>query len=112
MLTYAHPIYYQGLEDDTFGYSDVLIPAIVTHLTATYFTLTASDIETNQGKLTKACNTNDPIENLRSNIKIIRSISTQGSKTISDETTIQLILLALEKTYVHSHAIKTCHNKD
>jgi hypothetical protein len=50
------PIYYQDLEDDTFGYANVHIPAIITHLTTTYGTLTASDLEVNRDKLTEAWN--------------------------------------------------------
>jgi hypothetical protein len=106
------PIYYQDLKDDTFGYADVRIPAIITHLTTTYGTLTASDLEINQDKLTQAWNPDDPIENLWKNIKIVRAIATQGGEPISNGTTIQLTLLTLGKTGVHSHAIKTWYDKD
>ena len=44
VLSAVDPIYYQDLEDDTFGYADVLIPAIIQHLTTTYGTLTASKL--------------------------------------------------------------------
>ena len=112
VLSSVDPIYYQNLEDDTFGYSDVRIPAIIAHLTTTYGTLTASDLESNQDKLTEAWNPDDPIENLWKNIKIVRAIATQGGEPISDGTTIQLTLLALGKTSVHSHAIETWYDKD
>jgi hypothetical protein len=112
VLSAVDPIYYQDLEDETFGYADVLIPAIITHLTATYGTLTASDLETNRDKLTEAWNPDDPMENLWKNIKVVRAIATQGGEPISDGTTIQLTLLALGKTGVLSHAIETWHDKD
>jgi hypothetical protein len=51
VLSSVDPIYYQDLEDDTFGYADVLIPAIINHLTTTYGTLTASDLEINRESL-------------------------------------------------------------
>jgi hypothetical protein len=112
VLSAVDPIYYQDLEDDTFGYADVLIPAIINHLTTTYGTLTASDLEINRDKLTEAWNPDDPIENLWKNIKIIRAVATQGAEPISDGTTVQLTLLALGKTGVHSHAIETWFDKD
>jgi hypothetical protein len=112
VLSAVDPIYYQDLEDDTFGYADVQIPAIINHLTATYGTLTASELEINRDKLTEAWNPDDPMENLWKNIKIIRAVATQGSEAISDGTTIQLTLLALGKTGVHSHAIETWFDKD
>jgi hypothetical protein len=64
VLSAVDPIYYQDLEDGTFGYADVRIPAIITHLTTTYGTLTASDLETNRDKSTEAWNPGDPIKNL------------------------------------------------
>jgi hypothetical protein len=112
VLTAVDPIYYQDLEDDTFGYADVAIPAIVTHLTLTYGTLTASDLENNRDQLTEAWNPDDPIENLWRNIKVTRAVANQGGEAISDGTTIQLTLLALGKTGVHSHAIETWFDKD
>jgi hypothetical protein len=105
-LSAVDPIYYQDLEDNTFGYADVRIPVIITHLTTTYGTLTASDLEIHRDKLTEAWNPNDPMENHWKNIKIVRAIATQGGEPISNGTTIQLLLLALGKTGVHSHAIK------
>jgi hypothetical protein len=87
VLSAVDPIYYHDLEDDTFGYADVCIPAIITHLTTTYGTLTASDLEINRDKLTEAWNPDDPIENLWKNIKIVRAIATQGGEPISNGTT-------------------------
>jgi hypothetical protein len=112
VLSAVDPIYYQNLEDETFGYADVAIPTIITHLTRTYGTLTASDLELNRDKLTEAWNPDDPIENLWLNIKITRAVATQGGEPISDGTTIQLSLIALGKTGVHSHAIETWFDKD
>ncbi len=63
VLSAVDPIYYQDLEDDTFGYANVNIPAIITHLTTTYGTLNASDLKINRDKLTEAWNPDDPIEN-------------------------------------------------
>jgi hypothetical protein len=112
VLSAVNPIYYQDLEDDIFGYADVLIPAIIQHLTTTYGTLTALDLEINRDRLTEAWNPDEPIENLWKTIKIGRAIATQGAEPISDGTTIQLTLLALGKTGVHSHAIETWYDKD
>ena len=96
-LTAVSPIYYQDLEYDTFGYANILIISIITHLTTTYVTLTVSDIKRNQEKLTKSWNPGNTIENLWRDIKIVQPISTQVSEKISDGTTIILSILALEK---------------
>ncbi len=76
VLSAVDPIYYQDLEDDTFGYADVLIPAIIQHLTTTYGTLTASDLEINRDHLTEAWNPDEPIENLSTGPPILTADST------------------------------------
>jgi hypothetical protein len=45
VMTAVKTIYYQGLEDDDFGYADVTIPNLITHLTTNYGQLNAADLE-------------------------------------------------------------------
>jgi hypothetical protein len=56
ILMAVKPIYYQDLEDDTFGYADVAIPTILEHLTTTNGQLTAADLENNRAKVTEQWN--------------------------------------------------------
>jgi hypothetical protein len=46
-------IYLQDLEDNVFGYADVMIIEILQHLQTTYDLLTANDLETNCKKMTE-----------------------------------------------------------
>jgi hypothetical protein len=73
ILAAVNSIYYQDLEDDEFGYADVTIPNIITHLTTMYGQLTAADLENNRAKLTEQWNPDDPIEDLWKRIRVIRS---------------------------------------
>jgi hypothetical protein len=112
ILTAVNAIYYQDLEDDEFGYADVTIPNIITHLTATYGQLTAADLESNRAKLTEQWNPDDPIEDLWKRIRVIRSVATAGDNAINDGATIELTLEALQKAGVYDHAITTWYDKD
>jgi hypothetical protein len=112
ILTAVNPIYYQDLEDDTSGYADVTIPAIITHLTTTYGQLTAADLEANRSKLTEQWNADDPLEDLWKRIRIIRGVAQAGGSIITDGATIELTLEALQKAGVYEHAVTTWYNKD
>ena len=78
ILTAVQPIYYQDLENDTFGYADVTIPALLAHLTTTYGQLTSADLKSNRAKLTEQWNPDEPLENLWKRIRIIRSVADAG----------------------------------
>jgi hypothetical protein len=112
ILAAVNSIYYQDLEDDEFGYADVTIPNIITHLTTTYGQLTAADLEKNRAKLTEQWNPGDPIEDLWKRIRVIRSVATAGGNDINDGATIELTLEALQKAGVYDHAITTWYDKD
>jgi hypothetical protein len=112
ILTAVSPIYYQDLEDDDFGYADVTVPTILTHLTTTYGQLTAADLENNRSKLTEQWNPDEPIEDLWKRIRVIRSVATAGGTAITDGATIELTLDALQKAGVYDHAITTWYDKD
>jgi hypothetical protein len=112
-MTAVKPIYYQDLEDDEFGYADVTIPNLLSHLDTTYGQLNAADLETNRSKLIEQCwNPDDPLENLWKRIRIIRSVATAGGSTITDGSTIKLTLESLLKAGVYDHAITTWYDKD
>jgi hypothetical protein len=112
ILTAVKPIYYQGLENDVFGYADVTIPALLAHLTTTYGQLTSADLETNRTKLTEQWNPDEPLENLWKRISDIRGVATAGGSDINDGSTIELTLEALQKAGVYDHAITTWYDKD
>jgi hypothetical protein len=112
VLTAVNPLYYQALEDDDFGYADVTIPAIITHLTTTYGTVNATDLVNNRNSLADAWNPDEPFKNLWKRIRNIRQVATAGSEPISDEATVELTITSLRKAGVYDHAITTWEDKD
>jgi hypothetical protein len=112
ILTAIAPVYYKALEDDTFGYSDVTIIALLNHLSATYGTITQADLITNRDRLTEPWNPDEVFEKLWEHICSIRATATEGGEAISDGTTIELTLVALQKAGVYAHAITTWYDKE
>jgi hypothetical protein len=100
------------LEDDTFGYADVTILALLTHFTSAYGTLSCTDLETNRNLLKEACwNPDDEFAHLWMRIKTVRQIATEGGDAISDNTMMELTLGALRQSGVYTHAIQTWDDK-
>jgi hypothetical protein len=104
-------IYLQDLEDDVFGYPDVTITQIITHLGTTYGQLNANDLEANRHKLINQWNPGEPFENICKRIRIIRAVATAGGETISNNVTIEPTLSALNKAGVYDHAIENWYDK-
>jgi hypothetical protein len=111
ILNAVDNIYLQDLEDDVFGYADVTIIEILQHLRTTYGLLTANDLEVNRNQLTEPWNPDEPFENIWKQIKIIRAVAIAGNEAISDQVTIELTLMALDKAGVYDHAITIWHDK-
>jgi hypothetical protein len=99
------------LADEYFGYADVTVPQILTHLRTTYATLTDDDLETNRNKLSTPWNPDEPIEQLWLRNKHIRAVATAGGDPLTDGTVMRLTLNALEKAGVYDHPIKTWRDK-
>jgi hypothetical protein len=112
ILTAIAPVYYKVLDDDTFGYSDVTIVALLNHLSTTYGLITQADLITNCDRLTEPWNPDEVFEKLWERIHNIRATATEGGEAISDGTTIELTLVVLQKAGVYSHAITTWYDKD
>jgi hypothetical protein len=112
ILLAVQPLYYQDLQNNEFGYADVTIPALLAHLTTTYGQLTLADLESNRTKLTEQWNPDEPLENLWKRIRIIRSVAVAGGSAITDGSTIELTLEALQKAGVYDHAVTTWYDKD
>jgi hypothetical protein len=112
ILTAVKPIYYHDLEDDTFGYANVSIPAIIAHLTTHYGQLNAANLKLNRARLTEQWSPDEPLEDLWKRIRVIRSVATAGGNPITDGSTIELTLKALQKAGVYDHAITTWYDKD
>jgi hypothetical protein len=105
-------LYYQSLEDDEFGYTDVNTTTIITHLVTTYGAITATDLVANRNSLATAWNPDEPFENLWKRIRSIRQLATTGGEAISDDATMELAISALRQAGVYDHAITTWDDKE
>jgi hypothetical protein len=112
MLTAVKPIYYQDLENDIFSYADTTIPELLSHLTTTYGQLTSADLKNNRANLTEQWNPDEHLENLWRHIHVICSVATAGGSDITDGSTIELTLEALQKAGVYNRAITTWYDND
>jgi hypothetical protein len=104
-------IYLQDLEDNVFGYADVTITQLITHLGTTNGQLNTNDLEANRQKLTDQWNPDEPFKNIWKHIRIICTVATAGGEAISDNVTIELTLSALIKARVYGHAIENWYDK-
>jgi hypothetical protein len=107
ILEAIEPTYIAILQDPIFGFADVTITAFLTHLTTTYGTLDATEIEANRNLLSEAWNPDRPLEQLWIHISNIRDIASTSGRPINDDTTIQLTITALRRSGVYDHAIAT-----
>lgn len=57
-------LYLAALEDEDFGFADVTVTAMLTHLQTTYGPLTRVELEENRSSIATAWNLDDPIEHL------------------------------------------------
>ena len=103
--------YYDVLEDNTFGYADVTIIALLAHLQGNYATLSPDDLELNRMRLSETWNPEEPLENLWIKVKHLRAVALAGGKPFLDSTVVRLLLSALEKTGVYTHSIRTWRDK-
>jgi hypothetical protein len=62
ILQAVEATYHNVLANEDFGYVDVTLPQLLTHLRTTYATLTDNDLETNRNKLSEPWNPDEPIE--------------------------------------------------
>jgi hypothetical protein len=111
ILEAVNPTFYDVLEDDTFGYADVTILQLLTHIHDEYGTMTRTDLESNRNLLKAAWNPDDEFANLWTKIKSVRQIAVDGGDPISDNTTVELTLQALRQAGVYSHALQTWDDK-
>jgi len=62
ILTAIDPTYYNVLKDATFGYADLTVVSLLSHLEITYATLSADDLEFNHMHLADAWTPDEPLE--------------------------------------------------
>ena len=104
--------YLSILEDANYGYFDVSILKMLTHLEVTYATNEPKEIESNHNALsTIAWNPDEPIEDLWSCIQKIQRFSIDASRAITDAAALCLTLVVFEKNGVFTTATEKWRNK-
>jgi hypothetical protein len=102
MLEAIASTFYDVLADNSFGYADVTIVQLLAHITTEYDTLTGTDLELNRNRLKEAWHPDDEFTNLWTHIKTLRQIALDGGDAISDNTTMELTLVAFRQASVYT----------
>jgi len=107
LLIAVDRLYLITLKDATFGFANVMVAKMLTHLNTTYGTLTCSDLEKNWASISMLWTPNEPIELLWEHLREVQCIATAGTDPISDAITINLIHLLFKATGMFSHVCDT-----
>ena len=103
--------YLSILEDADYGYSDVSIIEMLTHLRTTYATIEPEEIESNRNALTAAWNPEEPIEDLWNRIQEIQRFANDAQEPITDGAALHLMLSVFEATGVLTTAAEKWRDK-
>jgi len=104
IVTAVDRLFLTELEDETYGFANVTIPQLITHLETTYGLLTRTELEANRASISTAWNVDDPIEQLWLNLREIQRLATAGGEALTDNTVMELTYLMFEKTGVFTTA--------
>jgi hypothetical protein len=99
------------LEDVDYGYSDVTILEMITHLKTTYCTIEPEEFERNRNALTTAWNPDDPIEELWQRLQEIQRYAIAAGEPITDAAALRLALVVFENTGVFTTAAEKWRDK-
>jgi len=107
LLLAVDRLYLVALEDAIFGFANVTVADMLTHLNTPYGTITCSNLEKNRASIRTLWTPTEPIELLWDHLRKVRRITTAGTDPISDAIAINLTHLLFEATGVFSHACET-----
>ena len=103
--------YLSILEDADYGYSDISIIEMRTHLRTTYATIEPEEIECNPNALTGTWNPDEPIEDLWNRLQEIQRFATDAQEPITDAAALRLTLGVFEATGVLTTAAEKWRDK-
>lgn len=95
ILATVHQDYSNILSHPLFGYANITPLDLIEHLTATYGTITAKDLERNRDQLKEPWNPNDDIITLWTRAKNCQYFARNSTESITDNTIMLLLLDAL-----------------
>jgi len=100
-------IYLAVLDDDVFGFADISIATMLTHLHTTYGPITRAELKRNQASIATIWTPDDPIETLWERLREIQQISIAGNDPLSDNAITDLTFAMFETTGVFTMGCDT-----
>jgi len=107
LLEAIERLYLAALDDDTFGFAEVSVADMLTHLRTNYSPITRRDLEANRASIASVWTPEDPIEALWERIREVQRISIAGGDPLTDGAIRDLTLLLFESTGVFTTACDT-----
>jgi len=107
LLGAINRLYLAALDDDTFGFADVTVAAMITHLRTNYGPIMRAELETNRASIATIWTPDDPIETLWERLREIQRISVIGGDALTDNAIKDLTFLMFEATGVFTTACDT-----
>jgi len=104
ILTAVNRLYLAALNDDTFGFAQVSVYDMLTHLSTTYGTITRAELEANRASIATLWTPGEPIEQLWECLHEVRHIATVGGDSISDQAILDLTFLLFESMGIFTMA--------
>lgn len=106
LLIQAVPnVYIDELNDEVLGFANTTTLALLTHLTSTYGTITADDLNKNLDDLNRAWTSSQPLEDLWKQIRICRLFA-QTQDPISEPMAVRCAIQNLETSGVFIDALR------
>ena len=104
LLDAVERLYLAALDDDTFGFADVSISAMLVHLRTTYGPITRGELEANRASIATMWTHDEPIETLWERMREVQRIALTGGDPLTDDALRDLTLLMFEATGVFTTA--------
>jgi len=104
ILAAVDRMYLTILEDATFGFANITVIDLLTHLSTTYSTITQSDLEINCTSIATIWSITDPIELLWNCLREVQCIAAAGGNPLSEAALMDLTTIMLESTGIFSLA--------
>jgi len=111
LLEAVDHLYLAALNDDTFGFAEVSITDMLTHLCTTYGPITCIELESNRASIATMWTPDNPIETLWEHLREVQRISIAGGDPLTDGAIRDLTLIMFEMMGVFTIACDTCRVK-
>jgi hypothetical protein len=106
LLAAVDDAFVNELSDPLWGYGQVTILQLLTHLRETYGLITPDQLDENAATLDREWNPDDPLERLWQRVRECRSFILAGDGEITEAAAVRKTLIVLEKTGVFADAAR------